>query len=311
MPAPAAPVPLQYLATGDLAAFGVPSATTPQIQQASAIINGFLRRPEGLLWNPDYVGRPCWMQGLGPQFNYLNPGALVAGQNVVVPVSNFIKGVDQVGRVLVIDRSSPSVVENATITAVDPVGKTITLDNLDNAHAALCGMEYGFVIQEDRSLPADRPQTRTARFPLARIVALQGRYSFQRRSEQASGYHYDFNLLSTIAQFGGPPLWLPVDVSLVGTDESSGELWPPAGPYIASYSEVRVNYLAGWPVGGVPNDIKQACANVVQALTSSPSLSADFKTMRAGDTALERFASSFIDQDTRDAILKYKLRAFI
>lgn len=246
MTAPAAPAPLAYLIGSDPTVFGVATATIAQIQQATTIINGYLMRPEGLVWMPDYVGRPCWMGGLTAQLNYVNTGALAAGQNVIVPIQNYIQGLDQVGRILVIDRGNANLVETACITAVDPVNKTITLDNLDNAHAAQCGMEYGLVIQEERALPDDRPMTRTGRWPLARLVALQGRYAFQRRSEQAAGYHYDFNLLSTIATFGGPPLWLPVDPSNTGMEKSTGDIWPPAGPYIASYSEVRfITSLAG------------------------------------------------------------------
>jgi hypothetical protein len=306
-----APLPVQYIASTDLASYGVASATIAKIQQASAIINGFIGRPESLIWMPDYAGRPCWMAGLNPKFNYVNPGAIAVGQNVVVPVTNFLLGLDQVGRVLVVDRGNANLVETASITAIDPVGKTITLDSLNNAHAAQCGLEYGLVIQEERALPDDRPMTRTSRWPLARLVALQGRYAFGRRSEQAAGYHYDFNLLSTIAAFGGPPLWLPVDPANTGMEESTGELWPPAGPYIASYSEVRIHYLSGWPSGGIPNDIKQACANILNALEGSPLRSADMKSIHIGDTAVARFAASFVDDDTRRILLGYKSRLFI
>jgi hypothetical protein len=41
-----------YLSGGDLAAFGVPNATATQVQAASGIVDGFLQRPAGCVYDP-------------------------------------------------------------------------------------------------------------------------------------------------------------------------------------------------------------------------------------------------------------------
>ena len=52
-----------YIEAGDYAAFGLDAASGPAVAQASEIINGYLRRPEGLIWQMDATGQPAFMAG--------------------------------------------------------------------------------------------------------------------------------------------------------------------------------------------------------------------------------------------------------
>ena len=62
-----------YLSGTDLEAYGVPTATTAQVQRASALIDAYLKRPEGCVWVPDTVGNPCYMAGLDPTITLKPP----------------------------------------------------------------------------------------------------------------------------------------------------------------------------------------------------------------------------------------------
>lgn len=65
-----------YLQGSDLAAFGVPNATASQIQQASLLIDGYLERPEGLIYTVDANGNPLAMENTGApilQFFRMSP----------------------------------------------------------------------------------------------------------------------------------------------------------------------------------------------------------------------------------------------
>jgi len=60
-----------YLAGTDLEADGVPTATPAQVQRASALIDAYLKRPEGCVWAPDTAGNP--KGGLAPTITWKPP----------------------------------------------------------------------------------------------------------------------------------------------------------------------------------------------------------------------------------------------
>ena len=49
-------MPSEYLTTAEAAQWGLPAVSTPQIIQASALIDAYLKRPEGLVW-----ARTAWV----------------------------------------------------------------------------------------------------------------------------------------------------------------------------------------------------------------------------------------------------------
>lgn len=58
-------MPSQYLQSSDYAAYGVPNTTADQVTKASAIIDGYLDKPDGLIYNVDGSNNPISMATTG------------------------------------------------------------------------------------------------------------------------------------------------------------------------------------------------------------------------------------------------------
>lgn len=296
-----------YLTGSDPADYGVPNATPVQIAQASTLIDAFLKRREGLIWTPDAAGNPCFMAALSPTLTLTAPGAVSAGQNVTVPVTGPMPLLN-IGDTLILDRSNPSVMEAVTVNAITP-GVSIGLVSVRNAHAGSTRLEAGLTIQEQKFMPNNRPLVVLSRTPVAAILSGSGRYGYGRRGDANASSINDFNLLAALSKFGGPPVWEIWNPATSDIDPATGQLWVPAGVLIAYYTEIKVRYLAGFSAASLPDEIKFACASIVQTLSQLPEIAA-LKSYRAGDTAIERFADTQIGNDVRDLLLPYKVRAF-
>lgn len=273
----------------DASGYGLPSGTTAaQVAQASRLIDEYLRRPEGLVWKPDYAGRPAYMDAMTASATFAASGAISPGSNVVVPVSNLFKTTTMLGEVLILDRTGASC-EACVVIAADQ--STVTLDKVERSHASGATLEMGLVIVEERQMPAKRSITRVSRPNFARLLALQGRYGYGRRSDQMAGTYNEVNLLATLSSFGGPPQWVPVDIAQVDVSSATGEMWVPAGMMLAYYTDVRVRYVAGFSASGLPDPIKIACAKIVQDQSGTVGLPTTVGSLRAGDTEIRRFGS--------------------
>lgn len=301
-------MPSLYIQSADYATYGLPGATTAaQVTQASALIDAYLYRPEGLLWAPDGTGAPCYMSGLAPTFTMTAAAGVSAGANVVAPLTGPASML-QAGDVLVLDRATPSLTEACVIASI--TGNTATLKNVLFSHAPNVTLDAGLLIEEQRSLSEYRPITFASKTPLQRVVSGTGRYAYGRRGS-ADNFNMDqFNLLAAVSQFGGPPIWEVFSASNVGIDSPTGQVWIPAGVMLAYYSEVKLRYVAGFQYANLPSAVKLACAGLVQALTNNLALGA-IKSYKAGDTAIEKFIDSVIDSDTRHSLNPYRARLFI
>jgi hypothetical protein len=102
---------------------------------ASAIVDSYLMRPEGLVYVQDGNGNPCAMKAAEPSLTYTIEGALTPGSSVVATVSPAIVRPDLVGEVLVLDYQTPSAME-ACVVASTSGNNQITLANVQFAHAA-------------------------------------------------------------------------------------------------------------------------------------------------------------------------------
>jgi len=299
-------VPSSYLSSGEYGTFGVPNATADQVTQASTIIDGYLQRPEGLVWSPDANGAPAWMEGLTAPFSLTAPGAIAAGSNVSVPVTGPV-GMVQIGDVLIVDSATSNVAEACTVVA--KATDAVTLETVQFPHNAGITLEAGRVILEERPMPKARPKTRVSRWPAARLLAGQGRYGYSRRGQVPQFNMDDFNLLSTMSTYGGPPTWERFNPDQAELTQN-GEVWVPAGVLLAYYSHVRLQYVAGFPATALPSEIKQACAKII-AHAQQYGLGDGVKSYKAGDTAVQRFAASAMDKDTRALLEPYRARAFV
>lgn len=276
-------------------------------EQASAIVDNYLKRTEGLIYSVDKNGNPTCMKALTPSMQFKIAAPTSAGTNVVVTITPPIARSDLIGEVLVLDRSSPDTMEAVVVGGFLAPDK-LTLVNVQFAHAADCKADMGLVITEERSCPAKRPIVRYSRYPCVTILSLMGRYGYGRRSSQFYGGPED-NLFASVQQFGGPPTWTSIPLSTVSWSDATGEIWIPASNLMTYYSDVKIRYVAGFY--DPPDPIVRATAAIAQSLlTSSQFAGGGIKTIQAGDTRIERFGSTNMDDDTRNILNDFKARIF-
>ena len=302
-----------YLASGELSSYGVPNATTAQITSASAIVDAYLRRPEGLQWLPDAAGYPCYMAAASASFTLKSATDFAAGENVSVPVQyapGMLSSIGSVGDVVIIDSGVDGKTEACVIASVS--AGAIVFAKVANSHSVNAKLEFGLVIREQRTLPKGRSITRVSNWPIVRIISAVGTYRYGRRSSQfGRSASNDQDLLAMTQVFGGAPPWVPFDVSMVDFDPISGEVWVPAGGLMSNYSDVRLFYVAGFSQTNIPAAIKSATAAAITAGLNSADLAGGLKSARAGDTAIERFGNSILDNDLRNQSDMFKARLVI
>lgn len=296
-----------YLQGGDLAAFGVSGATSDDIQSASAVVDAFLQRPEGMVWVKDAAGLPCYMAALSPAYTFTAASPIAAGSGVTVPVTGVLPTNDLVGDVVILDRADPTKTEACVISGVTASG--VILQTVTRTHAA-GPLEGGLVIFEERALPEKRNTSRVARTPVARLIGGAGRYSYGRRSQQVAGIFGEPTILSMVQAFGGPPQWNLIDTAHTGVSSVTGEIWVPPGMLGANFVDVRFRYVAGFPFEGLPTPIKQACASVVMTLQQFPELNGNMKLIQAGGTKVERFADTLLNAETRALLGPFQAKLY-
>lgn len=305
-------MPSQYLVGSDAASYGVPNATPEQIQAASLLIDGHLKRGEGLVWESDAAGNPCFMPNKSPEREFKSQGAFSPGANVVVPLTTPVELMDggaPSGIVVILDRENKSKREACIISASAP--GSVTLQSVSYSHDANCTMEMGLTCVEERNLPKARSIVQVTRFPLVRLLSAVGRYSYGRRSDQAAGFYNDLTLVQTLSVFGGAPSWLSIDVKQCSSSPETGQIWIPTGIYMANYSEVRLHYIAGYSLGNVPSNVKQACANIIKTIASVPELAGlNLKSYQAGGTKIERFKDQLFSPETETLLSQYAAKLF-
>jgi hypothetical protein len=276
-------------------------------EQASAIVDNYLKRTEGLLYQVDKNGNPAYMKGMTPSMQLTIADGITAGTDVVVTITPAVARQDMVGEILVLDRTSPDTMEAVVVSAYGGTNQ-LTLANVQFNHVANVKADIGLVITEERSCPAKRSVVRYGKYPCVRILSLMGRYGYGRRSSQFFGGPED-NLFASVQQFGGPPAWTSISLPNVSWSDATGEIWIPASNLMTYYSDVRIKYVAGFVE--VPDAIVRATAAIAQSLLSSTQLvGGGFKTIQAGDTRIERFGSTNVDDDTRGLLNDFKARIF-
>lgn len=304
-------MPSVYLSSADAIAYGVPSATTIQIVEASNLVDSYLKRPAGLMYMPDYQNSPCFMAALSPTFSFALTGPIAPGSNVVIPFpqAGFMSTVGLVGSVVVFERATPGNCEACVITANTKT--SITLASVALSHIATATMDFGVVINEQKALPSKRAIVRLGQWPIGRIISGLGSYRYGRRNDQQAGLYDDRNLLSIMQTFGGPPAWQAFDVTASDYNPMTSEVWIPSGIQMAYYSDVRIYYVAGYTQANIPSIVKQVTAQIITAKLNTSGLQGGLKEARAGDTALTRFANSVLDDDSRAQLDTYRARLYV
>lgn len=305
-------MPSIYLQPSDYNTYGLSEKTDRgMITQASALIDAYLYRPEGLIWSPDYLGRPAYMAALSPLYSFKLAADISPGQNVA---AQLIGPVDtlQPGDSLLLSKGTANKCEVTYITqtGVNPTTNTVTLARVENAQLANTTVDSGMVIEEQKYAPKSRPIVQMMRTPLMRVVAGVGRYGYGRRGDGANWNMEQFNLLAAVSKFGGPPAWEVFDSLLTGMDQSTGQVWFPAGVMLAYYSEVKIRYVAGYAYVNLPPQIKLATAQIAKALLARPSMG-NVKMIKAGDSAVEGFTASALDKDVLKAIEGLRVNLYV
>lgn len=301
-----------YLTFEEYAAYGLKATTdAASVRNACALIDAYLGRPEGLVWQPDARGTPAYMAAPAPRLTLTTLGALAPSVNVAVPYTGALLDNNSVGETLVLDRTSddPYVAETCVIQAVAP--GSVTLTSVLFPHSSGCAMDMGLTIMEERELPNDRSIARVSRTPVLRLVSGAGRYGYGRRSDQTQGNFQEFNLLAVVSSFGGPPLWVPWDVANASVSNMSGEVWVPSGVLLAYYTDVRMWYVAGFSQENIPDPVKQATASVTQAVLST-GLGPNIRSRNVRDgTVVSKFENNMIDANSREVLAPYKAYRFV
>lgn len=308
-----------YIQPADYATYGLPANTTvAQVTQASALIDGWLRRPEGLIYGVDYTGaQPAYMVGLSPTYSFKSVGSITSGPgNVVVPITatGYVAPSAIIGQPVVLDRANANQCEVCVVTAIQNNPSRLTLQSFNNPtmgcmqnHSANCTLEFGLSIMEERTMPEKRNLTRTARPPL-QILSGMGRYGYGSRLDQIKGLYAEFNLLATISQFGGPPQWEPFPISNIDASTATHEVWVPAGLLLSYFSEVRLYYVSGFALADLPIEVPTGCASIVKALQNNAQLgfTANINQIKAGTGSISRTITSAMGHDTREMLKEHR-----
>lgn len=311
-------MPSAYLQSGDYATYGVAAATAQQVLQASILIDGYLKRPEGLVYVADANGNPCYMQAMNPGLAFAASASFEPGVGVVVPVTGPLSAL-QVGDCVVLDRlTNAENVEVVQVTNIDTANRRLTLGStaatdtvgVQFSHGNGCSIETGLVITEQKYLPKQRSEVMLSFTPVMRIVGGTGRYAYGRRGDDGAYNVDNYNLLASLQKFGGPPAWevWPANAA-AGIDVNTGQLWVPAGIMLAYYSEVKVRYVCGFTQGSLPSEVKQACASIIQSILSMPSMG-NIKSYAAGDTKIEQFAATALSDDVKGMLARFRAHEF-
>jgi hypothetical protein len=292
-----------YLSGTDLEAYGVPTATPAQVQRASALIDAYLKRPEGFVWVPDSIGSPCYMAGLDPTITLKPPQAIAPGAAVQISIPGYNPGDEVLGEVVILDRGNQATVEACVIQAFG--AGQVTLQSVSFAHAAGCAMDFGLVVTEEKPMPNQRSLVHLMQWPIARPLSGVGRYGYGRRSDQMLGYFDDVNLLSMFSSFGGPPVWELFEIQASSLNPITGQYWVPAGVLLSYFTDVKVRYVAGWQATALPRPIKVATAMLIDAIAEA-GMGPNVRRFNTGKIDIERFADTVLDHDTRDMLRPYR-----
>lgn len=301
-------MPSAYLAQNEYIDYGVATTTPQLVLSASSLVDAYLRKKEGLQYMTDAAGLPTYMAGLSPSLTLTIAGGVAAGTNVVVPITSGLSITGALGDAVILDRSVKAACEACVISAVTKT--SLTLASVVNSHPSATTIEFGLTINEQISMPAKRSMVRIGSTPIVRLISGLGSYRYGRRIDQQAGLYSDSSLLDLMQTFGGPPAWLPFDVSQADFNMMTGELWIPSGIFLAYCSDVRLYYIAGFTQANIPPIVKNATAKAILAGLNTADLVGGVKRAQAGGSVIERFANTILSDDERAQLDMYRAKLY-
>lgn len=292
-----------YLSGADLATYGVSTIPPVTIMRASALIDNYLKRPEGCLWTPDKNGIPAYMTALDPIMTLTAQGPILAGAAVSVSIPGYTPDDTVMGEAVVLDRASTTLMETAWVQSYSP--GAIVLKTVVNDHPGPVTIDFGMTITAQKNQPSERSIVMLDQWPIQKIVSGVGRYGYGRRSDQMLGYFNDVNLLSMFTTFGGPPVWEPFEIQASSVNPLTGTVWVPAGVLLSYFTEVKMRYIGGWQATALPAPIKIACAMLSDAINDQ-GMGPNVRRFSTGKVDIQKFASTVVDEDIKNTLRPYR-----
>jgi hypothetical protein len=294
---------MNYLDPSEYSAFGLPNMSLDKIDNACAVVDAYLSRPEGIAYTADANGYPLFMTRKLPESSFKLTAAISAGTNVPASISNG--ALLSVGSALVLDKATSAIAETTYVTQIIDANHVI-LSRIEHAHAINGTLEDGLTVDVAMRVAKGRAYVTLPSGPIRRLISAVGRVSYPRRGDSLSAISPQANgLLATVSSFGGAPTWQIINVANNDIDLEKNQIWTPMGFLMSPYSEVRMSYIAGYPSDNIPMGIKRAVANIAKAVDESPA-GASVSKFRAGDVQMERFVDSIIDEDLRMMLAPFR-----
>jgi len=141
------------------------------------------------------------------------------------------------------------------------------------------------------------------------ILSGAGRYAYPRRDQYplTDGMYAAPNPLTLITLFGGPPPWVPIDMTMLDYGPLTGELWIPTGMWLERYTEVIITYNSGFDPTRLPKNIKLATASLTKNLMAMGAGTTGIKSFRLGKSGI----SAQMADDMIDKNIQRLLQAFV
>lgn len=114
--------------------------------------------------------------------------------------------------------------------------------------------------------------------------------------------NYGVNIITLAAFFGGPPIWTPIDISMIDFDPQTGEIWIPSGIWLGRYSEIVVIYNSGFDPLNMPRAIKQATAMLIRNFLSRGGGTTGLRSITTSGTANISFMPELIDEHIQNVL---------
>jgi hypothetical protein len=143
---------------------------------------------------------------------------------------------------------------------------------------------------------------------LSGLIGASGRYGYT-RNDRSLAYPDLFafiNPLNLVTMFGGPAPFVSIDCTQVDYDPRSGECWLPAGLQLQRYSEILIQYNAGYNPLQMPNAIKFATASVAKNLLAKGDATTALLRMQVQGAASFGMGADVIDPIVDRMLLPFK-----
>jgi hypothetical protein len=143
---------------------------------------------------------------------------------------------------------------------------------------------------------------------LSPVLGCSGRYGYTRRNAFGNypDLNYGINPLMIASFFGGPPGFTPINVANIDVVGDVGELWVPAGLYLAQYTEIVVVYNSGFHPLYLPSPLKKATAMVVKNMLSRGGGVTALRSLNVSGTANVNFGPEVIDENVDNLLDPFK-----